>query len=430
MNSPRLSRRTILAGGAASVLIATGCTQRPGPSTGAETAGITLGIGWWGSDARNEATLAALKIITERKGWQFRTDYGDYGSYFDKLTTQLSGGSAPDICSMNFPGELVDYASRNALLPLDDHVGAALDLTVLTEAEVNPGKVDGTLYGVTLATACPAAMINTTKLDELGVQVPQNWTWETYAEFANSVYEASNGKLHGVEDSTDGVALESFMMQRGYPGVYDGTKLSGTADDYVDWFSYWAELRSSGGCVSAEINAADDGSHPNNPVVKGKAAVGLQFNITEDVWASLTPDKLGYAPYPTSAGDRTGNYIKPASMFSVNAQTEHPTEALEFITLFISDPEVSKTLGLTRGMPNEAATTALSGSLNDKQQAFVDFSTQIADGQLADAPTAPLGSADVGELMTKYTTEVSFGRMEPAQGAQKFFTEASRVELG
>jgi multiple sugar transport system substrate-binding protein len=272
-------------------------------------------------------------------------------------------------------------------------------------------------------------MVNTTKLGELGLEVPDTWTWEEFAEFANTVHDASDGRLHGAEDGTTGSVLESFLIQRGYPGVYDGASIAPSEEDFVDWFRYWADLRASGGTVTAEINAAFDGAHPNNPVVKGQAAIGMQFNITEEVWATLTVDVFDYGMYPSST-DLTGNYVKPAALFSVNAATKHPEEAVEFISTFISDSDVSKALALTRGLPNAEALKALEGTLTDKQRAFVGFGELVAAGQLSDAPTAPTGSGDVTALLTKYAGEVAFGNRDAAAGAKQFYAEATAVPLG
>ena len=425
-----LSRRSLISclGAGAGIAMLGACTQRPSGGDPGGDSSVELGVGWWGSEDRHQATLDALETISEKTGFSFTTDYGDWGSYWDKLTTQMSGGTAPDIVSMNVPQELTDFATRNALLPLDEYVGTSLDLSALSDGERDGGLVDGTLYGVTLATLCPALIPNLTKLDELGLSLPDAWTWEELADFAKSVYDNSGGTLHGIVDATESSLLESFLMQRGHPGLYDGTTLAGTEEDFVDWFLYWADLRAAGGTVTAEINAADDGSHPNNPVVKGQAVIGAGFNITVDVWAPLISDQLGYAWIPSDT-DITGNYQGAASQFSINAATDHPDEALEFITMFISDPDVSQALGFSRGVPNATALDALT-DLSEDEQALVDYSTAVAAEEPPPRPGAPTGAADVSELLARYADEVAFGQRDPEDGARSFFAEASEVPLG
>lgn len=430
---PTLTRRGLLGAlGAAGIAAGlTACTNSPA-ATPSQSGTGRLKVAWWGGDERHTATLDAIKVLEDQLKLDISTEYGDWGGYWDKLTTQMSGGNAPDVVQMNFTPQLVEYSARGALLPLDEYVGSALDLGALSTAEVNGGRIGEKLYGVTLASLCPAVMVNATKLSELGIELPDKWTWDTFAESANSIYEASSGKLHGVEDdSANGIALESWMLQKGFPGIYTQNKLSGSVDDYVEWFEYWDALRRSGGCVTAEINAAADGSHPNNPVVKGAAAMGLQFNITQAVWATLTPDKIGYAIYPQrSDSDVSGNYSRPASLFSVNAASPHTADAIAFISAFINDPKVAKTLGFTRGVPNQQALDAIGTDMSEADRELADFTTKVLTGKIAErAPQAPLGSGEVNTLLTKFAGEVSFGKLAPADGARKFFAAAADVAL-
>src|SRR5699024_3358853 len=115
--------------------------------------------------------------------------------------------------------------------------------------------------------------------------------------------------------------------------------------------------------------------------------------------------------------------------FSINAATDHPDEALEFITMFISDPDVSQALGFSRGVPNATALDALT-DLSEDEQALVDYSTAVAAEEPPPRPGAPTGAADVSELLARYADEVAFGQRDPEDGARSFFAEASEVPLG
>ena len=59
---------------------------------------ITLRFMWWGSDARHEATLAVIEQYEQlHPNVKIEAEYGGYDGYFEKLTTQVSGGTAADI---------------------------------------------------------------------------------------------------------------------------------------------------------------------------------------------------------------------------------------------------------------------------------------------------------------------------------------------
>lgn len=62
---------------------------------------ITLRFSWWGGDARHEATLEALKLYTQKfPNVKVEGEYSGWDGYVQKLSTQIAGGSAPDIISI------------------------------------------------------------------------------------------------------------------------------------------------------------------------------------------------------------------------------------------------------------------------------------------------------------------------------------------
>ena len=64
--------------------------------------------------------------------------------------TQIAGGNAPDVIQMDYR-YIVEYAKRGAIAPLDEFVGKALDLDDFDEDQLEGGKVDGKLYGISSA---------------------------------------------------------------------------------------------------------------------------------------------------------------------------------------------------------------------------------------------------------------------------------------
>lgn len=63
---------------------------------------ITLRFMWWGDDVRHQATLDVIEQYeTEHPNVTIEAEYGGYDGYFEKLTTQLSGGTVADIIQYN-----------------------------------------------------------------------------------------------------------------------------------------------------------------------------------------------------------------------------------------------------------------------------------------------------------------------------------------
>src|SRR5699024_10286606 len=110
-----------------------------------------------------------------------KREFGGWDDYWDKLTTQIAGGNAPDVVSMH-QFYVSDYARRNALLNLNDLVSSdIIDLTDFPESTVDSGKIDDNLFMVAKGITMTGWIYNTAIFDELGVDYPDfDWTWDEF----------------------------------------------------------------------------------------------------------------------------------------------------------------------------------------------------------------------------------------------------------
>ena len=71
---------------------------------------VTLRFSWWGGDSRHEATIKAIESYMEKNpDITIEYEYMGFDTYYQKLLTQLSGGTQPDIVSVDYKwiGDLV-----------------------------------------------------------------------------------------------------------------------------------------------------------------------------------------------------------------------------------------------------------------------------------------------------------------------------------
>ena len=63
---------------------------------------VTLRFSWWGGDERHAATIAVIEQYeAAHPNVTIEPEYGSSDGYNDKLATQLSGGTAPDIIQID-----------------------------------------------------------------------------------------------------------------------------------------------------------------------------------------------------------------------------------------------------------------------------------------------------------------------------------------
>lgn len=141
--------------------------------------------GVWTGDgqAEFEAVLAEFSRLTGANASFFST--GD--DIATIVGTQIEGGNPPDVALLPQPGLLVEFASRGALVPIEDFAGDLVDAN-FASAWRDLGTVDGTLYGVWAKAANKSLLwYNADVLAEFGVEPPTDW--DELVAAAQTVYD-------------------------------------------------------------------------------------------------------------------------------------------------------------------------------------------------------------------------------------------------
>jgi oligogalacturonide transport system substrate-binding protein len=88
-----LKRRQALAAGAATLATPWVLAQTP----------KVLRFAWWGGAARHAATLKAIALFEQKQpGLKIKAEYMGFNGYLERLTTQVAGGSEPDVMQINW----------------------------------------------------------------------------------------------------------------------------------------------------------------------------------------------------------------------------------------------------------------------------------------------------------------------------------------
>ncbi|MEV5967398.1 sugar ABC transporter substrate-binding protein [Kribbella sp. NPDC051952] len=185
-----LTRRGLLAGGVAlsGAALLSACSSG---GSAAQGGGGKLQVTVWLGAEELKATQKFFK--------QFETAHpnisvelinivngGPYGS--TKLQQMIAGGAAPDVMMLN-SGQFESFASRKALLPLDDLVAKdKVDLSAYWPQAITGSKFDDKLYGMPKDLSNVIVYLNTTLFAKAGVPLPPaDWNWEQYRATAKEL---------------------------------------------------------------------------------------------------------------------------------------------------------------------------------------------------------------------------------------------------
>ncbi|GMA65118.1 hypothetical protein GCM10025859_55580 [Alicyclobacillus fastidiosus] len=224
--------------------LVTGCSSNQG-SSGSSNGKIVLNMAWWGDDSRAQVTEQAVKDFEKiHANIQVNVSYSGWNGYWQKITTELSGGNGPDVMQQDV-STLSSYAQRGALLSLSKN---AIDTSSISSAALDSGVINGNLYAIPAGIEGVTMFYNPSLLQKAGVTITQNeqLTWTQYAKIANQVTQKVKG-VYGTPDlSGDEVAFQFYLRENGENEYTASGKLGFDKQTFENWLNYWASLRKSG----------------------------------------------------------------------------------------------------------------------------------------------------------------------------------------
>ena len=80
------------------LVLVVSCGKKKESAGGGDGKEVVLRFSWWGGDTRHKATLDAIKLFEEKNpGIKIKAEYSGWDGHFEKLSTQITGNTAPDI---------------------------------------------------------------------------------------------------------------------------------------------------------------------------------------------------------------------------------------------------------------------------------------------------------------------------------------------
>lgn len=226
---PRATRRaimTVLAAGAAAT-VAAACGAGDAPSGGSKSAApVTLQYFGWGDSATrsvDDTMLSSLKNRQPRISAEMTT-VPNYGDYYEKLLTQLTGGTPPDVAMVNvllFAG----YYNQGAMLDLSPYVQRARrKLEDYWPAQMSGFRRDGKVWAFGRDFSPRLFFVNRTMLSRVGQTIDeQKWTWDDFVRTAKALAQGEGaGRAWG---TTSGDFLTWLYSSGGAVYNTEGTRV-------------------------------------------------------------------------------------------------------------------------------------------------------------------------------------------------------------
>ena len=342
--------------------------------------------------------------------------------YQDKLKTELSAGTAPDVFWI--PGtDIADFAKAGLILNLADQAAATgfnkADFYAgpMADLSVDPASgqaSDSFLWGVPRDVSTFALYLNLDLIDQAGAENPielaanGEWTWEKFAEVSKQISDSVDGaKGFGANSWW---ANWGYFVNSGGGSFFNADKTACALDtpESIAGLEFYQGLYNAGYGVPF-------GEDAEPPFKAGTVGMFINGRWATPGAREITAFNWDVAPLPT--GPAPGRNWQFWGAYVVNANTANPEAAWKLVQELTSVEVQSEISSLGANIPSRQSQEAIDAFLTytppSNNQAFVDGITNdpVAEGPLWNGnwPAFDKAAGDaVTSLMTGATTIEEF----------------------
>lgn len=385
-----------------------------------EKEAITLRYMWWGGDSRHEATIEAVKKYEElNPNINIKPEYMGYSGYYEKLVTQLAGGTAADIMQVNVPW-LIDIMKGGDLL-VDLYNQDVVDLQHYDDKFLSEFcEYDGQLVGVPNGLNAMCMIANKNFFEELGIDYDKKWTWDELLTIGEQINQENPDKhlLNQEVNQMFQFVVKAYIYElTGNELILDDKSLGFTEEDLTKTFDYVQQLYTKG--VIQPANETILYTANENPTwIDGN--IGFQVEWPATLYRYMYDDTdLDIISLPVHEDGKTEAVVMKATMLtSVNNNSEYKQEALQFLNWLMNDQASIGILKDVRGVP----------ASSNAQQLLVEsdmlnpLMVKAIDNGLANPFTSESGftnSSDVKTIFNEAIELLAYNETTPEEAAKE-----------
>jgi len=327
--------------------------------TGAANA-ADLRMSWWGGDSRHAATQAALEVCGAKYGHTINPEFTGWSGHYEKVATQLAGGTEADIMQINWPWLPIFSRDGSGFADLNE-LSDTLELSNWDADQIKAGSMAGKLNGLPVSTTGRLFVFNKTTFAKAGLEIPQ--TWDDLMA-AGPVFR---DKLGQDFYPFEAAALDAALLITIYGTQVTGKPLIDPATNTILWseaelidaINMYAKLVENH-VVQAWPEVAAAGNvklHENPRWSRGEIAGTYQWDSTYFKVSDPLEEgqEIVYSGLLSQDGQKTqGIYRKASMVFSISANSDNTEAAAQVLNCLLNEPEGVAALGSTRGVPASA----------------------------------------------------------------------------
>lgn len=308
-------------------------------------------LSWWGNDTRNEYTLEAVaRFEKAHPDIKVVCSYSEWSGYEARNQIRMVSGTETDVMQINV-GWLSQYSPDGHGYYDLETLKDVVDLSNFSDEMLGYGRRGGILNAIPIAMNAETVYINKTIYDKYGLDIPTTWDdLFSAAEVmsADGVYpisgsnksiwlyciayaEQTTGRQFFTENSEINFGKEDLQLMIEFYNRLVNENVMPKVEDYQRFNLDNGVYAGSVAWVSDALN------YFTNPIENGEEIVAAPYTAAEGQFSGM------------------GWYAKPATLYAISKNTDHPKEAAMLLDFMLNSPEWAELQGVEKGIPISSA---------------------------------------------------------------------------
>lgn len=390
---------------------------------------VKMRFSWWGGDVRHQATLNALDAYNKKyPNITIEGEYGAFGSYLQKLLTQLNGGTAPDVFFVDFKW-VFDLLAQNRDWFVDmNTMTNRIDMSGLDLKFARSwASMDNYLIGLPVGLNAVGLVYNVDLVRKAGIDINDTWDWDDVLAAGAKMKQFDPGKHAVFFNQPFYMYLFKIQLKQktGNDVVKDDYTLGVGVREVAEVFGYIRKMVDAGTVPPFEEHVPFELIFADQTPGWLNQKYGISFTSSSHIPNILKASQfeLGVARYPIFENSKNPGLITaPTMMMTLNSKSPNLDEAVKFVDWFLNDDEAIGILKDTRGLPAVKKARDIlmkSGIMEPRIVKLVESSMPFSGG-----PEGALSqNKEVVSLIDEYIHRVGYKRLSPDEAAERFMKD-------
>jgi len=388
----------------------------------------TLRFSWWGGDARHEGTLAAIALYEEKNpNVSIEAEFGGWDGYYQKLVTQLAGGTSADIMQIDQPW-LNELSSKGDVFASLNN-NPALDISSFDQKFLSDFcSYEGSLKGLPTGLNGEILLVDNDFMSKYGITPDQKWDWDNLISIGAKIHAADNSQyIMNVSPDVFTTIFKKYLSQLGGSVVNSDKSLGFSKEEAVAAYNYFQQWIDKGIMPPfSEMSLYFRKIEENPSWLMGDMGSMLAWvsNLNK---AAGEKTNTSIAAMPVMPGSKnSGILVRPSQILSVSSRSKNIDTAIDFINFFFNDPDAVRTTGTIRGVPpTETGRAQLKneGLLEER----VEKGVNIALSTMGDPESTWQMNSEVSQVFYDVNEQFGYGILTPEQAADELIKKLNAL---